>query len=305
MSLKPFLNHGHLIRPTDWANEFGRSARFEVEIGFGNGEYLAKLSAENPSIDYLGFEQYCERIHRTLRKLSRSPNHNVRVLRLDAKAGFERYIASRSVDKIHCLYPPPWPKKSDAKHRLFTSQFFRVINDRLKDGGVFLLVTDWAPYIEWIKEQIPSEGFDWQLNHITPNYGTKFENKWVGEGQQEFYEMVFTKTVHLDEPPIKDAIMQMHVLEHFEPKKFELTEISEDNVAVGLKDIMYDPTKQVAIVYAVVTDEGVTQHVRIVIVKTDKGWSIRLAEGTLLMPTAGVAQALALVARQAKATVNG
>jgi tRNA (guanine-N7-)-methyltransferase len=104
ISLKPFLNHGALSRPTRWNELFANSSPLEVEIGFGNGEYLERLSRENPQVNFVGFEQYCERIHRTLRKLSRTGLDNVRVLRLDARAGFERYFGPRTTARVYCLW---------------------------------------------------------------------------------------------------------------------------------------------------------------------------------------------------------
>jgi len=73
-----------------------------------------------PQVNFCRLEQYCERIHRTYEKLSRTGLDNVRVLRLDARAGLESYFGFQTIELVHCLYPPPWPKKSDAKHRLFT-----------------------------------------------------------------------------------------------------------------------------------------------------------------------------------------
>lgn len=292
VSLKPFLHPGAYTRPADWPTIFNNQNPIEVEIGFGNGEYLAEICGKYPTTNFIGFEQYCERIARTLRKLSRASSSNVRVMRLDAKAGIERYFAERSITKIHCLYPPPWPKKSDAKHRLFTTEFMRTMNNRLIDGGVFLLVTDWKPYTEWIQEQLPGTGFELEFNFIQPSYNTKFENKWVDGGQREFYQMVLTKKIHQDVPVKKDTVMQTYSIEKFNADKFHPQEIVQDGIAVTFKDLIYDPKRQVAMIYAIVSDESVMQHVRICVTHSDKGWRVHLAQGTLLMPTAGVALAL-------------
>ncbi len=184
ISLKPFLNHGDLSRPTDWPAIFGNSHPLEVEIGFGNGEYLERLSRECPEVNFVAFEQYCERIHRTLRKLSRVAQDNVRLLRLDARAGFERYFSPQTISRVHCLYPPPWPKKSDAKHRLFTEDFLKVVNSRLVQGGVLKIVTDHYPYIAWTQEHVKDTGFAVEFKKIPASYATKFEKKWVEAGHQ-------------------------------------------------------------------------------------------------------------------------
>jgi tRNA (guanine-N7-)-methyltransferase len=300
ISLKPFLNHGALSRPTDWSGVFANDFPLEVEIGFGNGEYLERLSRQNPQVNFVGFEQYCERIHRTLRKLSRTGLDNVRVLRLDARAGFERYFNPRTIARVHCLYPPPWPKKSDAKHRLFTADFLRLVNSRLADGGVLKIVTDHRPYIDWINENIPDTGFSVESKNIRADYGTKFEKKWVEGGQSEFYELLLTKQSHMPVGLKEDSSMQSYKIDDFDPDKFGFKDYSQDGVAVSFKEILYDAKKKVALVHVIACDGPLTQNIRIVIAHSPKGWRVNLAEGSMLMPTKAVSQALECVYHAAK-----
>ncbi|MBF0504923.1 MAG: hypothetical protein HQL14_07465 [Candidatus Omnitrophica bacterium] len=295
ISLKPFLNHGQLRRPTDWHAVFANSHPLEVEIGFGNGEYLERLSQENPRVNYLGFEQYCERIHRTLRKLSRGGLDNVRVLRLDARAGFERYISPLTIERVHCLYPPPWAKKSDAKHRLFTGNFLKLVNSRLVAGGVLKIVTDHYPYIAWTQDNVGDTGFKAEFKKIPASYSTKFEKKWVEGGRSEFYELVLTKIEHRDVPLKEDTLLQTYIIDHFDPDHFSFKDYSADGVAVAFKDILYDAKRKIAHIHVIACDGPLTQNVRIGIFYTPKGWRVNLAEGGMLMPTQAVARALQCV----------
>jgi tRNA (guanine-N7-)-methyltransferase len=300
VTLKPFLNHGTLKRPTPWAAVFGNDYPLEVEIGFGNGEYLERISRENPGINYVGFEQYCERIHRTLRKLSRTGLDNVRVLRLDARAGFERYFNPQTIARVHCLYPPPWPKKSDIKHRLFTTEFLKLVNSRLVDGGVLKIVTDFHPYIEWIQENIHGTGFTVEFKRIEANYGTKFEKKWVDGGQSEFYELLLTKHQHVPVALKEDIAVQSYIVNHFNPENFGFKDYSSDGLAVSFKEILFDSKKQIALVHVIACDGPLAQNIRIVVAHSPKGWRINLAEGSMLMPTLAVSQALECVYEAAK-----
>ena len=304
VSLKPFLNHGALSRPTDWATVFANDHPLEVEVGFGNGEYLERISREKPQVNFVGFEQYCERIHRTLRKLSRTGLDNVRVLRLDARAGLERYFNPKTIARVHCLYPPPWPKKSDAKHRLFTGDFLKLVNSRLVDGGVLKIVTDHHPYIDWVQENIQDTGFSVEFKNIPANYGTKFEKKWVEAGCREFYELVLTKESHRPVPLKEDIALQTYVLEHFNPDNFHFKNYSQEGVAVAFKEILYDAKKKIALIHVIACDGPLTQNIRIGIFYTAKGWRINLAEGGMLMPTQAVAQAVECVRQAAVASVG-
>ncbi len=302
ISLKPFLDYRKLFHPIYWREIFGNNKPLEVEIGFGNGEYLARLSSEHLETNFVGFEEYCERIHKTLRKLSRVNNDNVRVFRMDVRPAFEFLFLPQSISYIHCLYPPPWPKKSDAKHRLFTSEFFKLANNRLISNGVLKIVTDYHPYVLWIQEQLPGTGFSVELKHIAASYDTKFERKWVEGGQKEFYEFLLTKKEHLDITQKKEEVLKQYSLEKFNPKQFCLSEYSQEGIAVVFKDILYDEERKTALIHVLVNDEHIFQNIRVVVYQTPGGWQMNLAEGTMSMPTAGVARALDLVYQAAVMT---
>ena len=300
VSLEPFLNHAAISRPADWKLIFANDHPIEVEIGFGNGEYLERISRENPGINFIGFEQYCERIQRTLRKLSRTGFDNVRVMRLDARAGFERYFDPKTITRVHCLYPPPWPKKSDIKHRMFTADFLKLVNSRLVDGGILKIVTDFQPYIEWIQENMTGSGFAVVFNKIAANYGTKFEKKWVEGGQKEFYELLLTKQTHIPVALKEDIVVQSYLIDNFNPDNFRFNDYSHEGLAVSFKEILYDPKKRIALVHVIACDGPLAQNIRIVIAHSPKGWRVNLAEGSMLMPTMAVSQALECVYEAAK-----
>ncbi|MBI3314914.1 MAG: hypothetical protein HYZ86_03095 [Candidatus Omnitrophica bacterium] len=304
ISLKPFLDHQVLPRPAHWATIFGNDRPVEVEIGFGNGEYLARLSTQNPQVNYVGFEEYCERIQRTLRKVNHAGVVNARVLRLDVRPGFDLLFAPKTVRFIHCLFPPPWPKKSGAKHRLFDTAFLRLANNRLRDGGTLKIVTDHRPYAGWITDNVPGTGFDLRLEKVPARYDTKFERKWAEGGQKEFYELTLAKKEHVNVARRKDAAMQHYVMERFDPDRFSMPDHSADGIAVVCKDFLYDPKRKTAMVHVLVNEEHLLQNIRIVIVNGKKGWTINLAQGSLLMPTAGVAKALECVHQAALASVG-
>jgi tRNA (guanine-N7-)-methyltransferase len=235
-----------------------------------------------------------------LRKLSRTGLDNVRVLRLDARAGFERYIRPKTIACVHCLYPPPWPKKSDAKHRLFTADFLKLVNSRLADGGVLKIVTDHRPYIDWMGDNIQGSGFTVELKNIQANYGTKFEKKWVEGGQSEFYELLLTKHSHVPVALKEDSLLQSYLIDKFDPDNFGFKDYSHEGVAVSFKEILYDAKKKVALVHVIACDGPLAQNIRIVIAHSPKGWRVNLAEGTMLMPTQAVSQALECVYQAAK-----
>ncbi len=295
VTLKPYLDAAVLDRPVNWQHIFGNANPLEVEIGIGNGEYLARICGENPRVNYVGFEEYCERVSRSLRKLSRVSSANARVMRMDVRPALEYLFAPRSVRFFHCLFPAPWPKKSDIKHRLMRTDFLRLVNSRLCDGGGLKVVTDFKPYATWVKEQVLGSGFSLIETVIGANYGTKFERKWQESGQKEFYELLLTKIEHCDVPIKKAADIQHYTLPDFNPDRFSMPDVTEGKCAVVFKEYLFDPRQAKALVYVLVSDEELLQHVRVSVVKTKAGWHVGLAQGSMQMPTPGIARAIACV----------
>jgi tRNA (guanine-N7-)-methyltransferase len=131
---------------------FGRRASRIVEIGFGNGDYLKGLAQAHPQCDYLGIEVHRSGVGRLLLAIEEQQLANVRLVCHDAVAVLEQQIPPGSIDEVHILFPDPWPKKRHHKRRLIQRPFAALLAERLKEGGVLHLATDWQPYAEQMLE---------------------------------------------------------------------------------------------------------------------------------------------------------
>jgi tRNA (guanine-N7-)-methyltransferase len=127
---------------------FGRHAPRSVEIGFGNGENLAKMAAAHPERDYLGIEVHRPGVGRLLLALEEGQLTNVRLICHDAVEVLAQQIPEQSLDEVIILFPDPWPKKRHHKRRLVQSAFIELVTDRLPAGGRIRMATDWQPYAE-------------------------------------------------------------------------------------------------------------------------------------------------------------
>lgn len=134
---------------------FGRQAPRSVEIGFGNGDNLAKMAAAHPERDYLGIEVHRPGVGRLLLALeeARQTNGpgqltNVRLICHDAVEVLAQQIPPQSLDEVIILFPDPWPKKRHHKRRLVQSAFVELVTGRLSPGGLVRIATDWQPYAE-------------------------------------------------------------------------------------------------------------------------------------------------------------
>jgi tRNA (guanine-N7-)-methyltransferase len=127
---------------------FGRTAPRTLEIGFGNGEHLAKLAAAHPERDYLGIEVHRPGVGHLLMLAAAQDIGNLRVSDHDAVEVLREQIPAAALDEVLVLFPDPWHKKRHHKRRLIQAPFVELIASRLRADGVFKLATDWQEYAQ-------------------------------------------------------------------------------------------------------------------------------------------------------------
>lgn len=298
-SLIPLVPHYQLQHPLPWDQLFGHQASLDVEIGFGLGEFLVHLAQKHPHRHFVGIEQDWQRIDKTLRKITAFKN--VRILKIDAWAAFERLFSPRSIHRIYCLFPCPWPKKAHIKHRLFSHDFFKLLNSRLKNRGQLKIVTDFHPFFRWMQEELKRTGFKVHTKTVRPRYQTKFERKWLEKGQKNFFELEMSKHKHIDVPLKESVPLKSYSIKNFNPKRFFLSDQKGEPVII-FKDVIVDKAQNKAMVHTVVVEEHLTQHFWVAITKHKGIWHIRKAEGQGFFPTPGTAKTLELVYEAARRT---
>ncbi len=294
LSLIPFINWPDEERPIDWPARFGRQAPLEVEIGFGNGEFLAKRARSRPECNFIGIELHWESVKRLLRRLAKSEIRNVRVLSGDAPVVMERLFRPGELTRIYSLFPCPWPKDRHEKHRLFDRRFLRLMNSRLIDDGEGQIVTDHEDYFEWINEQLPDTGFHAEWKHVPPVHGTKYEKKWQAGGQDRFFDIRLRKVESINCPLKEDCVLKTHYLTRFDPEAFAPDGI-QGVLTVSFKEFLYDPSRKKGMIKAYVGEEDMHQTVWIEIVKGEEDWLIRPSQGCAAIPTKGLQKAIDLV----------
>jgi len=138
----------------DLREAFDRDAPLVVEIGFGNGQALAWMAANEPDKNFVGIEVHEPGVGRLLKSVDEAGLGNVRVAMRDAVEVLGEQVRPASLDEVRIYFPDPWPKKRHHKRRLIQPGFLRQLVERMRPGGLLHLATDWAPYAEWMVEVI-------------------------------------------------------------------------------------------------------------------------------------------------------
>ena len=128
-------------------------APLEVEIGCGNGRFLASRAAKNPGTHYIGIERMLGRIRKLNRKAARLPARNLHLVRLEACYALYYLFPEHRVRTIYVLFPDPWPKRRHHHHRLFSPRFLDALWMRLEQGGAVQVATDHQDYFKRIRAQ--------------------------------------------------------------------------------------------------------------------------------------------------------
>lgn len=127
----------------DPAALFGRAAPLVLDLGCGNGVFLAALAAREPGSNFLGIEKKEYRVRQARRRAGQLPN--ARVLHGEALEVL-RDLPPGSVHAAYLLFSDPWPKRRHAVRRMVQPDFAEVLAARLEEGGALFFASDHADY---------------------------------------------------------------------------------------------------------------------------------------------------------------
>jgi tRNA (guanine-N7-)-methyltransferase len=130
-----------------WAEHFGREAPLVLEIGAGNGEFLAELATRNPHIDFVAIELRYKRTVLVAKKLQKHGVRNAVIIRYHA-AFLDDLFPDGRLAGIWMNHPDPWPKQRHDKNRLVSRWFLEDVSRLLAPGGFYHLKSDFRPNID-------------------------------------------------------------------------------------------------------------------------------------------------------------
>lgn len=130
------------VQRLDLAGLYRQSNPLDVELGSGDGGFLAAWAEANPRRNFLGVERLLGRLRKLDRKGIRRGLSNLRLLRLEAGYFMNYLLGDACVSRLHVYFPDPWPKRKHLGNRLINAPFVETAWRVLVMGGEVFLRTD-------------------------------------------------------------------------------------------------------------------------------------------------------------------
>jgi len=124
----------------------------ELELGCGDGSFLARFAEQHRERNFIGVERLHGRVKKLDKKARRAALTNVALLRFEAAYLVRYLIPADALTAIHVYFPDPWPKERHRVRRLIQPNFIRDAERVLRPGGVIYLRTDDLDYFDQMRE---------------------------------------------------------------------------------------------------------------------------------------------------------
>jgi tRNA (guanine-N7-)-methyltransferase len=140
-----------IVQRLDMAALFAHRRPLEIELGSGDGSFLAQYAGGHSDRNFIGVERLLGRLRKLDRKAGRLGLANVRAVRIEAAYFLEFLLPPKTVEVLHIYFPDPWPKRKHRKNRLVNPRFTDLAQAALVPGGRVFLRTDDADYFAQMK----------------------------------------------------------------------------------------------------------------------------------------------------------
>jgi len=171
----------------NWKEIFGNDNPVHLEIGCGKGKFITEMAQNNPDINYVAMDLFCDVLVLAMEKATAAEVTNVRFLAGNA-ALIDNYFELGEVQRIYLNFSDPWKKNKQAKRRLTHKNFLNIYRKVLKNGDLICFKTDNKNLFEFSLNSFAQENY--KMQNITLDlHNSGFEGNVMTEYETKFSEM--------------------------------------------------------------------------------------------------------------------
>ncbi len=300
------LHPTQLPWPVNWNETFGEGVPILLEIGFGNGRFLANLALERPDAGIIGIEISSPSIKKAQFLIEELKHRNVRIVRAPAQLTVWILFEIGSIEGVYINFPDPWPKSKHHKRRLISEQFLQLLAARMAEGAHLDIATDHPEYAVWISERLNQSPFfssrlrSTYIQFEPDRIPTKYEQKAITENSECFFFKWKRNQVKAAEAfPIPKEFPMPHVIldmtinidelgQRLGPFQRQVGEIS-----VRTAEYFKSVQANTLLCDAFVSDQHLDQRIMLAVILREAGDTIIQVHGTgYPRPTEGVKLAI-------------
>ena len=141
-----------------------------LEIGFGHGENLIKMSLKKPNWFFIAIDPFLNGVASLLEKIKKNKIQNIFIFHGDGRV-FLKDLPIDSVSKVCILFPDPWSKKKHESRRIIQKDFLKLLSKIMKENSlVHISSDDWTAQTWILKNFLNSKNFIWVIDNIHETY---------------------------------------------------------------------------------------------------------------------------------------
>ena len=134
-----------------------------LELGFGQGENLAKLSLARPDWKFLGVDPYINGVASLLEKIDLNNIKNILILHGDVRK-FIKILPENSISEACILFPDPWHKSKHFSRRLVQQDLITDLSKIMILKSLIHIASDDQKAQEWILKSFSNNSFfEWKV----------------------------------------------------------------------------------------------------------------------------------------------
>lgn len=155
---KEFENYTNCFEEKDFSIEILDKKDIVLEVGAGNAQPSISMATNDQETNFIAVDIKSDRLARGATLAKELNLENIFFVRSQIY-NLDSHFSKNSISSIWITFPDPYPKKSDARHRLVNEKFLKMYKKILKSDGDIIFKTDNLELFKYGLEQIVENGF--------------------------------------------------------------------------------------------------------------------------------------------------